>query len=66
MASSIEISFQITPEGEVTFQIEGIVGNGCEELVELLAELGEKTEERNTAAYYRTHPDATVTTRRRK
>ncbi|RMD97683.1 MAG: DUF2997 domain-containing protein [Deltaproteobacteria bacterium] len=66
MASSVEISFKIAPDGEVTFEIAGITGRGCEELVKLLAELGKKIEEKNTAAYYQTLPDPTVSTRQHK
>lgn len=46
------LNITISPNGQVTSEVKGVAGPGCEQLQQWLAELGDVTVDRRTPDYY--------------
>lgn len=55
MARKVELEIQISPAGEVEFEVKGIKGKGCLDLAKQFEEaLGEVTERKRKSEFYQT------------
>lgn len=56
-----EIEIEIGPKGEVTYKIVGVKGSACEQISELLDQLGKVQSSERTSEYYDLEPDVFIT-----
>ncbi len=66
MAQKVELEVEISQDGEVSFTVKGLKGNGCMDLARQLEEaLGEVQEKTRTPEYYETRQVLQTTKRTR-